>query len=78
MLSSDVPHRPHTRIEIVIFSPSNNDQAIFLQGIVCWTDKVPASYSENKRYYVGIQFSGISELQETVLDEFMKIYVLDK
>ena len=78
MLSSDVPHRPHTRIEIVIFSPNNNDQAIFLQGIVCWTDKTPDSYSENKRYYVGIQFSGISELQETALDQFLKAYVLDQ
>ena len=78
MLSSDVPHRPHTRIEIVIFSPNNNDQAIFLQGLVCWTGKAPATYSEKKGYYVGIQFTGISELQETALDEFMKTYVLDQ
>ena len=78
MLSSDVPHRPHSRIEIVIFSPNNNEQAIFLQGIVCWTDKTPDSYSENKRYYVGVQFSGISELQETALDQFLKAYVLDQ
>jgi c-di-GMP-binding flagellar brake protein YcgR len=78
MLSSDVPHRPHARIEIVIFSPNNNEQAIFLQGIVCWTDKAPDSYSENKRYYVGIQFSGISELQETALEKFMKTYILDQ
>jgi c-di-GMP-binding flagellar brake protein YcgR len=78
MLSSDVPHRPHTRIEIVIYSPNNNDQAIFLQGVVCWTGKAPAPYSENKGYYAGIQFSGISELKKTSLDEFMKAYVLDQ
>ena len=78
MLSSDVPHRPHARIEIVIFSPNNNEQAIFLQGLVCWTGKAPATYSKNKGYYVGIQFSGISELKKTALDEFMKAYVLDQ
>jgi len=78
MLSSDVPHRPHARIEIVIFSPNNNEQAIFLQGLVCWTGKAPATYSENKGYYVGIQFSGISELQETALDKFMETYILDQ
>jgi len=78
MLSSDVPHRPHTRIEIVIFSTNNTEQAIFLQGLVCWTDKTPEQYSEKKVYYVGVQFSGISELQETALDKFMKTYVLDQ
>ncbi len=78
MLFSEVPQRPHTRIEIVIFLPNNNDQSIFLQGIVCWTNKVPAPYSENKGCYVGIQFSGVSELQETALDKFMRTYVLDQ
>jgi len=78
MLSSDVPHRPHTRIEIVISSPTNIEQSIFLQGIVCWTDKSPDLQNEHKRYYVGVQFSGISELQETALDKFMKTYVLDQ
>ncbi len=33
MLSSDVPHRPHARIEIVIFSPNNKDQAIFYRAL---------------------------------------------
>jgi len=78
MLSSDVPHRPHTRIEIVISSPSNIEQSIFLQGIVCWTDKSPYPQIEHKGYYVGVQFSGISELQETALDKFMETYVLDQ
>jgi c-di-GMP-binding flagellar brake protein YcgR len=78
MLSSDVPHRPHARIEIVISSLSNIEQSIFLQGIVCWTDKAPDPQSEHKRYYVGIQFSGISELQETALDKFMKTFILDQ
>jgi len=78
MLASDVPHRPHTRIEIVISSPDNIEQAIFLQGIVCWTDKSPDPQSEHRGYYVGIQFSGISELQETAFNKFMKAYVLDQ
>ena len=78
MLLSEVPQRPHTRIEIVIFLPNNNDQSIFLQGTVCWTNKVPSPYSENRGCYVGIQFNAISELQERALDEFMKTYVLDQ
>jgi len=78
MLSSDEPHRPHTRIEVTIFYSDNSKPAIFLQGTVCWMSKVPDTEDESRGYYVGIQFSGISELQTTVLDKFITTYVLDQ
>lgn len=78
MLSSDEPHRPQTRIEVTIFYSDDSKPAIFLQGIVCWMSKAPDTEEESRGYYVGIQFSGISELQQTVMNKFIKTYVLDQ
>ncbi len=78
MISARDPHRPHTRIEIILFTLNDNDPAIFLQGIVCWTGKAPDTDNGDKTYLVGIQFSGLSELQENDLAGFIKTHVLDQ
>ena len=78
MISARDPHRPHPRIEIIIFSLNDSEPAILLQGIVCWTGKAPDSGDGDKAYLVGIQFSGTSELQEAALAGFMKTHVLDQ
>jgi len=53
MISARDPHRPHSRIEIIILSLNDDEPAILLQGIVCWTGKAPDSGDGDKSLFGG-------------------------